>query len=817
MARKIFNKKVFAILTSIVMMLSLFSLVTVAQDTYKIGDVVYTANEDTRPTGTIPANAEWKCMGMTKVEYGCGYTAHEHYRSFTGIGDCYDIFGDLSCKKEEHTHDNTCIKTPSQAKWQVVENTDSAIHLDIHIGLTAIYTVNGQSYQTKVTLTEQDYTSGNLTITTPGDIHNITGTDIYDAGQRRFYGDFPVGTYENPVNYTITLTKAATFNVNGEEVTVPMTFSRTINYWTQDNVCESLTGHRNYRNWSKGEFLSNTGMDFALGTSTATQTPDTPDTPVKIILTVQKDLSGITFNTNQTFTFGVYNTEGEKVEAVNVIVPAGASTALATVAIEEGTYYVAEEGNYSVEGYTLTTSSVTAGTASAEGTTSSTTQMGADTSVVFTNAYETVSIPEPPEPPVIPTYNYSVVYNANFGANPASFTDTETVADVTDTAYDITVDGNMFSRSGYNFLRWEDLEGNTYQESDVVSLTAENNIKVLYAVWEIIPTYNYTLTYNANFGETPETLDDSENILGTTLTATRFTVDENTFEREGYIFLRWEDENGTAYAENAKADLTAENNALTLYAIWEKEEEVVYYNYTLTYNANFGETPETLADEENTAGTAAATLQMTVDSNTFEREGYIFLRWEDENGTAYAEGSQANLTAENNTLTLYAIWEKEEEVVYFDYRLIYNANFGDNPEIRADSENTYATPNTLWVFGIDSNTFEREDYTFGCWNTRPDGTGTDYYPGEIMALDTDLRNVELYAMWAQNDEPTVIDLDPPTEDDGDENGGEEDLTDLEDEDVPLADVPVTADPMVIFVAMSLLSGLGLVVLGKKKF
>lgn len=600
----------------------------------------------------------------------------------------------------------------------------------------------------------------------------------------------------------------------------------------------------------------------------------------------------------------------------------------------------------------------------------------------------------------LPTHSYTVTYNANFGDNPATATDAENVNGTYATSHSVSVDGNTFDREGYRFVRWEDANGTAYAENQTITLTAENNSKVLYAVWELIPTYDYTLTYDANYGDSPATATDAESITGTVATNVELTVDGNMFTREGYRFLYWEDANGNRFnpdgkvaltsqnntkvlyavweliptydykviyhsnfdtdvtaqdgenienttdnthvitvdaniftrenytfagwateadsavsvasgdeitftesktvhlyakwTENTKynytviyngnggaldngeltygdaeniensyllahsievdansfklannhfvgwntqadgngefiltaslVDLTAENNTVTLYAIWQENPK---FDYTVIYNANFGEDPSISIDTDSVEDSYLTTHNVGIDANMFAREGYSFLHWEDKNGNVYAEGTRLVMTARNSTLTLYAIWEKNIEVVYNDFILTYNANFGTNPATALDSESVFHTPlSSVWI-NVDNNSFVREGYTFVGWNTRPDGLGIDYNPNDAIVLDTSDNTCELFAIWVKDTAHVPHDSeDPipedPENDDEPEDGvepyelDEEELTELEDEEVPLADVPVTADPILYLLATALVSGIGLIAFGKKK-
>lgn len=80
------------------------------------------------------------------------------------------------------------------------------------------------------------------------------------------------------------------------------------------------------------------------------------------------------------------------------------------------------------------------------------------------------------------------------------------------------------------------------------------------------------------------------------------------------------------------------------------------------------------------------------------------------------------------------------------YTVTYNANgatLGDVPtdENKYDSEN-----NTVTVLGNTGN-LAKEHYSFGGWNTKTDGTGTNYEAGETFTITA---NTTLYAKWNGN-------------------------------------------------------------------
>ena len=129
-----------------------------------------------------------------------------------------------------------------------------------------------------------------------------------------------------------------------------------------------------------------------------------------------------------------------------------------------------------------------------------------------------------------PKYDYSVTYNANFGANETA-ADEENVAQVYDTAKLITVNGNPFTRANYTFLGWAtEADGEVvYQAGNRISFT-NGGSEELFAVWQEHPKYDYTVTYNANFGAN-ETAADEENVSQVYYTSKTITVNGNPFTR----------------------------------------------------------------------------------------------------------------------------------------------------------------------------------------------------------------------------------------------------------------------------------------------
>lgn len=225
---------------------------------------------------------------------------------------------------------------------------------------------------------------------------------------------------------------------------------------------------------------------------------------------------------------------------------------------------------------------------------------------------------------------------------------------------------------------------------------------------------SYNVTFNANGGSgAPAT---QKKYYGKTL---KLSTTKPT--RAGYTFVRWNtntSNTGTAYSPGGSY---TGNAALTLYAIWKAN------TWTVSYNANGGSGAP--ANQTKTYG-----VNLTLSSTKPTRTGYTFSKWNTKangSGTNYAPG--ASYTA-NAALTLYAIWTINT------YAVTYNANGGSGAP--AKQTKTYGTALTL-----SSTKPTRAGHTFLRWNTKSDGTGTNYASG---ASYTGNAALALYAVWQIN-------------------------------------------------------------------
>ncbi len=312
-------------------------------------------------------------------------------------------------------------------------------------------------------------------------------------------------------------------------------------------------------------------------------------------------------------------------------------------------------------------------------------------------------------------YKHTVAYNANGGTGaPASQTKT---ADV-----QLNLSTIKPTRTGYTFVKWNtkaDGSGTSYNPGANYTPDQNGGTVTLYAIWT---ANTYTVSYNANGGSGAPSSQTKTYGKSLTLSSTKPT-------RTGYTFVKWNtkaDGSGTSYS--AGGTYTA-NSGATLYAIWTAN------TYTVTYNANGGSGAP--SSQTKTYGKS-----LTLSSTKPTRTGYTFVKWNtkaDGSGTSYSAGG--TYTA-NSDVVLYAIWSTSNT-----YTITYNSNGGTG------------TPPTQIVVADTTGNFSaklssikptRTGYTFVNWNTKADGTGTSYSPGDSYVIKNS-GNITLYAIWTADD------------------------------------------------------------------
>ncbi len=148
----------------------------------------------------------------------------------------------------------------------------------------------------------------------------------------------------------------------------------------------------------------------------------------------------------------------------------------------------------------------------------------------------------------------------------------------------------------------------------------------------------------------------------------------------------------------------------------------------ITYNANGGSGQP--GNQDKWYGES-----LYLSSTKPTRTGYTFKNWNtasNGSGTSYNPGSQYGPDP-GGTVTLYAQWTP------ITYAVTYNGNGSNATNVPGSQTKTYGQNLTL-----SSQTPIRTDYVFNGWNTKADGTGTNYAAG---ATYTGNAALALYAKW----------------------------------------------------------------------
>ena len=200
--------------------------------------------------------------------------------------------------------------------------------------------------------------------------------------------------------------------------------------------------------------------------------------------------------------------------------------------------------------------------------------------------------------------------------------------------------------------------------------------------------------------------------------------------REGYVFKGWATSRlGPAVAGPGEVLKFPDSSTQSYYAIWGTSSPKVS-THTISFDANGGEgsmDPQTYEEGKPRA----------LALNLFVRAGHSFRGWNtkaDGTGTAYGDGDTILVTS---NLTLYAQWTP------ISYTVTLHANHGEDETRRVTV--TYGEDTKFIAY----DTFTWPGHKIVGWNTMPDGSGTNYGPGENIAIT---RDTDLYAVWANTTE-----------------------------------------------------------------
>lgn len=335
-----------------------------------------------------------------------------------------------------------------------------------------------------------------------------------------------------------------------------------------------------------------------------------------------------------------------------------------------------------------------------------------------------------------------ITYNANYVADGADSAQTvDHTVEVTSNG--ITLPLNTFTREGYIFKGWGKYSASFYATYDDGETTKDiTEDKTLYAIWA---PKNFTITYNANFvadGATVAATVTQKVDATTDLDSYgRVTLRANTFTRGGdYVFLGWDTYESSTYVSYKDGADASISNDTTLYAIWKTKSELT----KITFNANDGSSsPETKIQY------VEANSYVSLEANTFTREGYSFVGWAksaDAEKKDYDDSYSYFKTSSD--VTLYAVWKDE-----LHYVITFDANGGEGTMAK-QSVAKDSVDSTIATATLNANTFTKSGYVFYGWNTYASVSNfISYVDEEEISLTGDIK---LYAIWLPVSSATKI-------------------------------------------------------------
>jgi uncharacterized repeat protein (TIGR02543 family) len=240
-------------------------------------------------------------------------------------------------------------------------------------------------------------------------------------------------------------------------------------------------------------------------------------------------------------------------------------------------------------------------------------------------------------------------------------------------------------------------------------------------------TQTFTVTFNANGGNgaapSPQTVNAGYSVA---------IPSGASLSKSGFTFGGWNTKaDGTEINFPAGTSITPTGD-ITLYAKW---DAAAVSNFTINFNANGG--TGTVPSPQTVKAGSSVTIPS---GDSLTKEGFIFGGWNTSaTGTEINYNAGSSFTPAGN-ITLYAKWDTSDEPsVPVTHTVAFNTNGGSG-----------TVPNALTVNDGSSvtlpngNGLSKSGFTFGGWNTKADGTGTNLAGGASI---TPSGNITLYAKW----------------------------------------------------------------------
>ena len=280
----------------------------------------------------------------------------------------------------------------------------------------------------------------------------------------------------------------------------------------------------------------------------------------------------------------------------------------------------------------------------------------------------------------------------------------------------------------YEFAGWYDNEFGEGTPYDFENQTMPDANVVLYAIWKA-PSFTVEFDTNGGIGTYPDQV---------VIKGEKATEPDTEPTRAEYTFAGWT-EDGRLF--NFESEI---HHDVKLKAKWLSTHQLKV-KYDL--NGGIGEVP---IDPYAYADGAHA-MVLELNGTVSHPEKKVFIGWKIGNEIFYpGEIFMIDSTlAVNDIITLTAQWGDVTQ----DTSLIYHANNGTDARYEVPSIMNNATVTVKAVDDPGLN-FIYTDHKFIGWNTKADGTGDTYVPGDKIVVDINGEN-HLYAMWKEQIKVTV--------------------------------------------------------------
>ena len=323
-----------------------------------------------------------------------------------------------------------------------------------------------------------------------------------------------------------------------------------------------------------------------------------------------------------------------------------------------------------------------------------------------------------------------------------------------------------FARTGWHFTGWNtkaDGTGDAYAAGATYTFTAAHNLETvkLYAQWE---RNTYTVTFNCNGGEAcapitvtygeaygrqlPFCFVDGMQNLGWYLVdmegnVTDISIGERTLvteARDHQLFQKREIKTPTVKLNLSRPVYNYLEEPVTIQSSGITEYPALKYSYQW-YKDGTALTDGKIYEGSNTANltlkhdyvSCSGLYKLVVTISVADNSGIVSA-----NGTVTAEAKYDLLIRRSSNM------------------VIYDANGGQggplNDSDYYDKANDRYIAKLRGVDAIPNSPLVREGYHFLGWNTKADGSGDSYKPGDFYVFDRELSEngglrVTLYAMW----------------------------------------------------------------------